>query len=1027
MKKLFYILSVLFVFQISNAQYEVTSLRIKNTPTTVNDSTTVDVLVRQKTGTTDTKGMVRRVTWGYLASILSPLITPVTLQSAATNGSTISVNTPIDFTHGSGSTYSNLSLTDGFWSISAGENTISGNADSAQIDSPFGVGAPVNPGDAVRLQDLQTAVLKTNEGEQVFSDTGTIANLNWGTKKTMRWAAANNSSLNVYSINDPNAYPGKEYIITNATISTDPLIESNIYLYNSTYNFGSTTVSGLRFNIPNGATITNGTYTALYPGKSLKFVYSATSGMLELSGANVTFDDLKRITSLPEDFIIWGNNAQAYNVRYLPRDVDVVNSTQLSQYVTITRPAQVFNEILRNGNDLFLLSSGSTTSSTNQPYIMVLYNCRLVNNVLTWDKMTQSLINIPYRIHGTTFHNGFIFGVNANGNMVVKVNPYDLADQKTLTFPTGENVLGMNDIEGYNEYLYTIAYCGPTPYSQKIIRFDENLNGYTVIANYLDQGNGQPFVIYNGEIYISKAYDGQNKKMSVNVYSLDGVLLRQGPEINLTNTGTGSIAYDAHWMTVFNGKLIITSSLAIKHMVRIDLQTLQVDGANAEKQFDSAITDDNTINKDGFLYIFNESTVTGVFGTHKIKYNDFSNSTLVTTVGSAGGLVYNRFNKIAIKQKLSQFTQDAITPSSVTTSTLTTSALNVNGVTGLPINSISINGGTPMTADLSTRNVDIVISGGGSVPLATNTTNGILKLNTSISTNTDGAPANNVVKTALDGKVNNTGNETIAGDKTFTGNTSLGVVTIPVNPTASSNISDLYLTIDATTKILKNTNPGYAPSTGGVFTVSSTAPTSSTGLATNIGRVYGNILAIRSYVAKTVSYTLLSTDDVVEYTASTASTLTTPALGSTFAGKKFYIINNGTGVVTMAGQTINGLAASNYTISNGGYLYLVADGTNYKVLEYSNPNGALITTTVNYTTTATVKTIKANGTLTVSLLVSGVPDTYEYVVKDIGTGTVTINVVGGGTIDGVTSKTLNVTNSFMRLQKDGSNYIIVGQ
>jgi len=80
-----------------------------------------------------------------------------TLQSAMTAGSTATVSTPISITHGAAETYSNVSLTDGFWSISAVDAGISGNGTMIQSDLPLTIPPATEPEHAVRLDQLEAA------------------------------------------------------------------------------------------------------------------------------------------------------------------------------------------------------------------------------------------------------------------------------------------------------------------------------------------------------------------------------------------------------------------------------------------------------------------------------------------------------------------------------------------------------------------------------------------------------------------------------------------------------------------------------------------------------------------------------------------------------------------------------------------------------------------------------------------------------------------------------------------------------
>lgn len=72
MKRLTLILMLFLFTSLCFAQTEVKSLKITNGPTSLNDSTQVDILVRERAGVN--KGMVRKVTWPYIASLIGNII-----------------------------------------------------------------------------------------------------------------------------------------------------------------------------------------------------------------------------------------------------------------------------------------------------------------------------------------------------------------------------------------------------------------------------------------------------------------------------------------------------------------------------------------------------------------------------------------------------------------------------------------------------------------------------------------------------------------------------------------------------------------------------------------------------------------------------------------------------------------------------------------------------------------------------------------------------------------------------------------
>lgn len=156
-------------------------------------------------------------------------------------------------------------------------------------------------------------------------------------------------------------------------------------------------------------------------------------------------------------------------------------------------------------------------------------------------------------------------------------------------------------------------------------------------------------------------------------------------------------------------------------------------------------------------------------------------------------------------------------------------------------------------------------------------------------------------------------------------------VTVPA-PTANTT-GTLWLTRNATTGIIETTLPGYALATGMTVGAASTAPVATANIVTNLSRVYGNLLTLRAYVAKTAAYTILSTDDTIDFTGATTVTATLlTAVG--FTGKRFTIKNSGTGVITVAttsSQTIDGVTTftlpSQYTS-----VTVQSDGANWKIM-----------------------------------------------------------------------------------------------
>lgn len=149
MKKLLF---MLLVCSAAFGQNEFTSIKIKNNPTTMNESSKVDILVRENSG--PNVGMVRKVTWDYILSVLGG---SATLQSVLTSGSTGSVGADIEMTR-TGAVPSVFGLSNGFANITVGDNMLSMNNTRGGITGPFGIEPSELDTDAVQRQEVGTLI-----------------------------------------------------------------------------------------------------------------------------------------------------------------------------------------------------------------------------------------------------------------------------------------------------------------------------------------------------------------------------------------------------------------------------------------------------------------------------------------------------------------------------------------------------------------------------------------------------------------------------------------------------------------------------------------------------------------------------------------------------------------------------------------------------------------------------------------------------------------------------------------------------
>lgn len=287
------------------------------------------------------------------------------------------------------------------------------------------------------------------------------------------------------------------------------------------------------------------------------------------------------------------------------------------------------NEIVRNGNDLFIVGNYSPDGSLTT-FIMRLVNCRIRDNILVWEK--SNAIELSGQIHGLIFHNGFLYTATITTvTKITKINPYDFTDVRTLTMPATADFDGLtSDIVGYKDKLYILvatAYYQPS----KFIEISDDLTRYRQVFSQTSSTSyrtapGIPFLIYNDELYIPFFMNATN--ISIRVYDLQGNLKRERTSITInTIVGGGSFAVP-HWIGIFNNKLLITTIYG-KSLVRLDCQTLATEESVA---LPTSVTDDNTISKDGYVYLNGEKSsfdTAAPVQLLKFKYNNFTDKTIL--------------------------------------------------------------------------------------------------------------------------------------------------------------------------------------------------------------------------------------------------------------------------------------------------------------------------------------------------------------------------------------------------------------
>lgn len=310
----------------------------------------------------------------------------------------------------------------------------------------------------------------------------------------------------------------------------------------------------------------------------------------------------------------------------------------------------------------------------------VLRGCRIVDNILTYDSSEYVLVptaDLPstfspenITLHAEGYSDGYLYDVTrvqTGATYILKTNASNLNDYKVTTPFNGGYI---HNIEIYEDYIYfmyvdfsntSIAHIGrirtdfSEPYEQVFtINADPTRTAYA----------GFPFTIYRDKIYIPTVnlsdLTSLRNNIRIMVYDMNGKLLEESAELVLGNTGT-SLRVFPHWMTIFNDKIFLhtaVSTSSVKKLIRIDLNTLTLDGANSVVDTAcTAITDDNTITSDGRIYLNSESSTSSMQYLYLVPdYRDFSNIVTASDIGyRSTGTPANDVPKTSLKTKLSDF------------------------------------------------------------------------------------------------------------------------------------------------------------------------------------------------------------------------------------------------------------------------------------------------------------------------------------------------------------------------------------
>jgi hypothetical protein len=533
-------------------------------------------------------------------------------------------------------------------------------------------------------------------------------------------------------------------------------------------------------------------------GSSVNGVTADINGNIALDV--VTPSQLETAVEELEDFVINGIKDLPYDF-FISTDpfgstlnykTDTYRTIDLQPLVSLTTINNT-NDVIRdpeNPNDLYLIANSNTNTDSTTPVLLIrLKDCKIQNNVFTIGSVTTSYLTVTSRTHGSYINRGFLYistrpNTVATAPQVVKVNLHNFSDVKSISLPSEWGVRGSTDIISYKNKVYGwfVAFANTTG-THRFVEIDEDMVTYRTVFSYTNSAapnrrlttTSPPFLIHNEEIYTITSYEGNPNRVSIFVYDLEGNIKRYNDNL-VISTGFSSY-YLAHWMAIFNNKIIITPTgltnpAVAKVMFRVDCSTLALEEV---LNLNESITDDNTIFSDGYIYLNGESSPVT---THliKIKYNDFTDFTYELSNYSSTGSLRTIDYKDRVISRLSQLYNDIGSGNTNLTYTVSPSNGIVNSDTGTDATipaADTTNAGLLLPADKVKLNNTSGTNTGDNAVNTTSNTYADGKVANDLTASTTVAPSKTAVNNALALKANDNavvhiaGTETITGVKTF--------------------------------------------------------------------------------------------------------------------------------------------------------------------------------------------------------------------------------------------------------------------
>jgi hypothetical protein len=347
-------------------------------------------------------------------------------------------------------------------------------------------------------------------------------------------------------------------------------------------------------------------------------------------------------TEIPEDFYI----STLVNSSDLLYYTDSFYRINLESYLDKGINIRNSNEIVRNNSDFYICGNFGPSDT----YFIKLTNCRLKNGVIfSFErieyKVISSFINF---VHGMCFYKGYLYLASRSATTIVaRIDANNIDNIINLTLPTTYLNRQTTDIIAYKDFVYIMPSLTGSPAA--VIKIDLTLGTYSQIittgtfSSSRRVRTGSAYLIYNDEIFIPMIVNTNSgfSQFGMEVWGLDGFIRRQTYSQPI-NAGTPSLTPLAHWMGVYNDKLIISNAImgattSHRSLVRMDINTLEIEESIP---IDTLVTDDNSIFSDGYIYLNGEApgntyipgtwdidtskTPNPITKLIKIKYNDFT-------------------------------------------------------------------------------------------------------------------------------------------------------------------------------------------------------------------------------------------------------------------------------------------------------------------------------------------------------------------------------------------------------------------